>query len=60
MKARAIDDLARRNVAPLMALVPLKMRARVERLARRKRVSLASVVRRAIADHVTREGEAKR
>jgi Ribbon-helix-helix protein, copG family len=43
-----------RNVAPVISMVPVKLRAAVDRLSRREGVSISEVGRRAIAEFVER------
>lgn len=48
-----------RNTQPIMAMVPLKVRAEVEKLARREQVSMSEIGRRALTEFVGKKGNCR-
>lgn len=48
-----------RKQAAIIAMLPLRIREQVERLADRERVSLSEIARRAVTHYVEQQGGAK-
>lgn len=55
-KKVAVED---RKTAPVITMLPLRVREQVERLAERERVSLSEIARRAVTRYVEQQAGAK-